>query len=91
MGELISGQVSSSKVLLDGVLNIVGSTGVPRIILVNQGEYQRNNYIKNAVYVLCTDKTDITTLFEVYCNGSLVATTEAELALYIGVLPSVIF
>lgn len=92
MAGIISGEISDGgRVVLSGVLSVVTKSAAPRFIIVGADEYDRNNYVKDAVYVLCEDKTDITTLYEVYCNGVLVATTEAELAFYIGVLPSVIY
>lgn len=91
MGALVSGSVSSRSTLLEGVLNIVNKGGAPRIIVVSSEEYDLGKWVKDAVYVLCGDKNDIGTLEEVYCNGTLVATTQNELELLIGVLPGVVF
>lgn len=90
MSTLVSGNITSNRVLLDGVLNIVTVGGTPRIILVNTDEYSAVKWVKDAVYVLCKDKNDIYTLEEVYCNGVLVATNR-EMEILLGVMPSILF
>jgi len=90
MGVFNGGSISGNHVILSGTLSIAGN-GAPRIVLVNEAEFNRNRFTSNMVYVVCKDKTDITTLIEVYLNGQLVATTYLDFQLYIGILPSIIF
>lgn len=90
MGVFNGGSVGSNHVMLSGVLSIA-QNGSPRIVLVNENEYNRFKFTKDVVYVVCRDKNDITTLIEVYCNGVLVATTVLDFQLYIGILPCIIF